>query len=597
MSNWDFRKERRHLVLGLLSFRYIRLWWTVGFVALVVLTAPAQLGTTARVSVSSTWQQGNGVTRSPSISADGRYVAFWSNAANLVPSDNNGYADVFVRDRQTGQTELVSVSSSGIEANGDCFLPSISADGRYVAFESSASNLVLADINATVDVFIHDRQTGLTAIVSVSSTGQQGNGNSSIPEISANGRYVAYQSSASNLAPGDANGAVDVFVHDCDAGETTRVSISSSDQQGNGDSYRPSISGDGRYVAFSSLASNLVLDDTNGTVDVFVHDRLTKTTERVSVSSIGQQATADCHFSSISTDGRYVAFHSNASNLVPGDTDGLDVFIRDRETSTTERVSDTYSGEPSNGGSYFAAISGDGRFVAFTSSASNLVPWDTHHISNVFVRDRLAGQTSLVSVSSSGLLGNCGSDNSAISLDGRFVGFDGCNTNLVAEDTNDAEDVFVHQIDSGPGWGDAEVNLAGQLKPDSYSGAMPASLMFEFRNQGETTPFDTRTATIAPDGTYTVTAYARQMDASVKTLSWLRRTIPTDARSGSVSGLDMTFDIGDANENNSVDLFDLNAVFTAYGDSGGPADVQGDGVVDLRDLNIIFLNFGLFGDP
>jgi|GEM_PF-1585857 len=223
-----------------------------------------------RVSVASGGTQGNGDSGCPSISADGRYVAFQSYASNLVPGDTNGTWDVFVHDRLTGQTTRVSVASDGTQGNGDSECPSISADGRYVAFASLASNLVPGDTNGTWDVFVHDRLTGQTTRVSVASGGAQGNSGSWCPSISADGRYVAFQSYASNLVPGDTNGVLDVFVHDRLTGQTTRVSVASDGTQGDSYSFGSSISADGRYVAFSSLASNLVPGDTNDKPDIFV---------------------------------------------------------------------------------------------------------------------------------------------------------------------------------------------------------------------------------------------------------------------------------------------------------------------------------------
>jgi len=223
-----------------------------------------------RVSVASDGTQGNDNSWDPSISADGRYVAFFSHASNLVPGDTNGKADVFVHDRVTGQTTRVSVASDGTEGNGYSWFPSISADGRYVAFESIASNLVPGDTNGVSDVFVHDRLTGQTTRVSVASDGTQGHSASDHPSISADGRYVAFESFASNLVPGDTNGKRDVFVHDRLTGQTARVSVASDGTQGNGDSIYPSISADGRYVAFVSGASNLVPGDANGNIDVFI---------------------------------------------------------------------------------------------------------------------------------------------------------------------------------------------------------------------------------------------------------------------------------------------------------------------------------------
>ncbi len=352
-------------------------------------------GTTERVSVSSTGAEANGTSYAPAISADGRFVAFRSDATNLVPGDTNGVSDAFVRDRMTGTTERVSVSSAGAEANGTSYAPAISADGRFVAFSSDATNLVGRDTNAAVDVFVHDRLTGTTKRVSVSSTGVQANDDSFAgfaPAISADGRFVAFSSDATNLVPGDTNGQTDVFVRDrcltngvpvagCTA-KTERVSVSSSRAQGNGDSSTPVLSADGRLVAFASEADDLVIGDTNHAFDVFVHDGMTGMTERVSVDSTGAQANAASieHFCpALSADGRFVAFESDATNLVPGDTNGTtDVFVRDRLAATTDRVSVDSAGAQANDRSDFPAISADGSVVAFVSTASNLVPDDTN---------------------------------------------------------------------------------------------------------------------------------------------------------------------------------------------------------------------------
>ena len=351
--------------------------------ALISTPSLAGLGDTERVSVSSSGDQGDLASATAydrCFSADGRYVAFESSSSNLVPGDTNGTRDVFVHDRVTGGTERVSVSSSGGQGNDWSDSPSISADGRYVAFYSRASNLVAGDTNAVADIFVHDRVTGGTERVSVSSTGEQGDG--AWPSISADGRYVAFYSSASNLVPGDTNGAFDVFVHDRVTGETIRVSVSSSGVEGNSMSGLPTISADGRYVAFHSIASNLVPGDTNSGFDVFVHDLVTGETERVSVSSAGEESNDGSVYSyglAISSDGRYVAFPSNASNLVPGDTNGkIDVFVHDRVTGATERVVVSSSGEQGNDHSAFASISADGRYVAFQSEATNLTTGETN---------------------------------------------------------------------------------------------------------------------------------------------------------------------------------------------------------------------------
>ena len=314
------------------------------------------------------------------VSGDGRYVVFSSFASNLVAGDTNGFLDVFVRDRRTSVTRRVSIGAAGAQANGESFHPVISGDGRYVAFPSFASNLVAGDTNGFQDVFVRDRGTRVTRRVSVGLGGAQANDTSYEPAISADGRYVAFFSNATNLAAGDTNDTrVGVYVRDRKTQVTRRVSVGLGRPQANSDCHEPAISGDGRYVAFSSLASNLVAGDTNETCDVFVRDRTTQVTRRVSVGPGGAQANGGSGAPSISADGRYVAFYSNASNLVAGDTnETADVFVRDRKTQVTRRVSVGPGGAQANNVSCIPAISADGRYVAFYSIASNLVAGDTN---------------------------------------------------------------------------------------------------------------------------------------------------------------------------------------------------------------------------
>jgi Tol biopolymer transport system component len=405
-------------------------------------------GTIERVSVDSAGSQGNASSFKPSISADGRFVAFASGANNLVPGDTNRSEDVFVHDRRTGTTERVSVDSAGTEGNGPSLDPAISADGRFVAFDSSATNLV-AEYTPT-GLFVHDRQTGTTERVSVNSAGVQGNGGSANPALSADGRFVAFQSYATNLVPGDTNGVTEVFVRDRQTGVTERVSVDSAGIEGNDLSIWPALSGDGRFVAFISFATNLVPVDTNGVADVFVHDRQTGVTERVSVDSAGTQGDGSSSGApTISTDGRFVSFWSWATNLVPGDTNGVaDVFVHDRQTGVTARVSVDSAGNQENSSSVNPnirpSISADGRFVAFASSASNLAAGDTNGWQDVFVHDRQTGLTERVSVDGAGTEGNDSSAYTAISADGRFVAFTSAAFNLVPGDTNWSADVFVH---------------------------------------------------------------------------------------------------------------------------------------------------------
>jgi Tol biopolymer transport system component len=404
---------------------------------------------TARVSVSSHGTQSTTGfsygSSSPSISGDGRFVAFESDANNLVSGDSNGHGDVFVRDRKTHRTARLSVSSHGTQGNDGSSSPSISANGRFVAFASDASNLVGGDSNGYSDVFVRDRKTHRTVRVSVSSHGTQGNIDSGSPSISANGRFVVFESDDSNLVGGDRNDARDVFVHDLKTHRTARITVSSHGSEGNFGSGAPSISADGRFVAFSSLANNLIGDGSNDPFGgVFVRDRKTHRTILVSVSSHGTQGNGYSDAPSISANGRFVAFTSDASNLVGGDSNGHgDVFVRDRRTGRTARLSLSTHGTQGNGGSSAASISGDGRFVAFASLASNLVGGDTNDRPDVFVRDRKTGRTARLSVSSDGTQGNLNSASPSISGDGRSVAFASDASNLVGGDSNDSADIFV----------------------------------------------------------------------------------------------------------------------------------------------------------
>ncbi len=406
--------------------------------------AAARAQTTTRVSVATDGTQANNRSYSTSISGDGHIVAFDSLASNLISGDTNGTWDVFVHDSQTGQTIRVSVAADGTEGNDASLVGSISADGRFVAFSSLASNLVPGDSNGSEDVFVCDRQTGQIRRVSIATDGTQGNSASIWPYMSPDGRFVAFTSSAFNLCPGDTNNNQDAFVHDIHTGQTSRLSISIDGTQGNHGSRSGSISADNRFVAFSSYASNLVPNDTNGRYDAFIHDRQTGQITLVSVATSGTQGNGHSLGPEISADGRFVGFHSAASTLVPGDTNGKeDMFLHDRQTGQTTLVSVATSGAQGNGDSYIGSISADGRFVAFQSYASNLVPGDTNADPDVFVHDRQTGQTTRVSVATDGTEGDSGSGVASISANGRFVAFLSYASNFVPGDPNGRGNIFV----------------------------------------------------------------------------------------------------------------------------------------------------------
>jgi Tol biopolymer transport system component len=399
--------------------------------------------TIERVSVNGSGIQGNFFSTFSAISADGRYAAFASGADNLVSDDTNTTYDIFVYDRRTDTIERVSVNASGTQGNDLSDEPAISADGRYVAFYSQATNLVAGDTNGCEDIFVCDRQADTIERVSMNASGTQGNAFSLSPAISADGRYVTFMSDATNLVAGDTNAAWDIFVFDQMTDTIERVSISGGGTQGNAASNDAAISADGRYVAFDSYATNLVAGDTNAAWDIFVYDQQADTIERVSVSGSGIQGDDGSIIPSISSDGRYVAFESAATNLAPGDTNGIsDIFVYDRQTDTIERVSVDGSGIQGNANSRDPAISSDGRYVTFMSDATNLAPGDTNGVSDIFVYDRQTGTIGRVSVDGSGIQGNGGSRDPSISSDGRYVTFRSAASNLVAGDTNGWDDIF-----------------------------------------------------------------------------------------------------------------------------------------------------------
>jgi Tol biopolymer transport system component len=313
----------------------------------------------------------DGSSSSPSLSADGRFVAFTSAASNLVPDDTNALPDVFVHDRLEGVTVRVSVDGRGREADGASGEAVISSDGRSVAFTSSATNLVEADTNEAADVFVHDLDSGITELVSAAEDGVQSSDPSGAPSISADGRTIAFVSGA-GLDADHAGGGV--FVRDRAARSTTWIA----------EGVRPAISGDGRWVAFVSDHA------------VHLHDRDTGTTERVAVDAAGAPANADSDWPAISADGRTIAFHSLATNLVPDAHAGWDVYVHEIGTRRTDLVSVDSGGTPANASSFFPRLSADGSLVAFTSIAGNLAREgddSEDHAWSLYVRDLTAATT------------------------------------------------------------------------------------------------------------------------------------------------------------------------------------------------------------
>jgi Tol biopolymer transport system component len=381
---------------------------------------------TSLVSVTVDGTPAAGTSGRPSISADGRFVAFASTATNLVRGDNNGVTDIFVRDRQTGVTTRVSVSSAGAEANGVSGSPSISADGRYVVFESRATNLVSGDTNGFQDIFLRDLVTGQTTRVNSPSPWTQANGDSGSPVISADGTHIAFDSVAGNIWGSDANGVSDVFELERGNSWINRISVDANFREADGPSWGPSISADGLRVAFTSDADNLNLrPDTNQASDVFVHDGAWGTF-MASRAFDAKQGNGTSLNPSISADGRYIVFESYATNLVLGDTNGRpDLFTARAEYwDTIRRVNVDPNGAVAGGNiGPRASISADGRYVAFSSGEDGLAANDTNGTWDVLVRDTVNGTTSLASAAGSGTPGDNFSDEPAISSDGSHVAF------------------------------------------------------------------------------------------------------------------------------------------------------------------------------
>jgi Cadherin-like/Domain of unknown function (DUF4114) len=418
-----------------------------GFTVTDGTTTTATSGSTTRISVSSDGTQGNDLSGTDtastisfvknSISADGRYVAYESLASNLVTGDSNGKSDIFVYDRQTNTNQLVSLANNGDRGNNSSIHPVISADGRYVTFESSATNLVAGGTKQP-NIFVRDLQSGTTELVSVNSSGVESNFGSIRSSISADGRYVTFLSFSPNLIPGNTSSSAtsgNVFIRDRQAGTTKLVSADANGNAGNSLSSTDSlasISADGRYVAFDSGASNLVAGDTNNLRDIFVRDLQTNTTQRVSIDNSGNQLNTSSSNPVITADGKSVTFNTAANNtvrdtisvrdlvagtttvavtdngsagLIPGaglstsadgrfinyiglnsTSNGYALKIYDRQS----KVTDESLSVPFTSTAPFLAgysISANGQFVSF-ASGSPLVTGDTNNVGDVFVRDR-----------------------------------------------------------------------------------------------------------------------------------------------------------------------------------------------------------------
>ena len=434
--------------------RRTSLLFAVCVLAMPLAVPPATAEGRADVELLSTsveGSSGNGLSFRASVSADGTRAAFFSYATNLVAGDTNGLSDVFLRDRRTATTTLISRSVDGGPSNGHAYGPMVTRDGRHVVFESTASNLVPGDEGDTSDIFVHDVQTGATTLVSRGLDGEPSNGSSWFGVPSPDGTVVAFWSAASNLVPGDGNGGWDVFVHDLRARSTERVSLDSAGGQAQHwfffpECY-PAVSAGGAQVAFCSEAE-LTDDDVNGSRDVYVRDRAAGVTTLESAGKGGVASNGWSSHPSITPDGRFVSFWSAASNLVPGDANGQwDVFVRDRDTNETERISVASDGLEGTALSdaNSQALSDDGRYVAFESLSGELRGSEDSSRSFVYIHDRLSRTTHAVTPTDA--TPAIGSQWASITPDGSSVVFESDAATLVGNDANNDWDVFAATSD------------------------------------------------------------------------------------------------------------------------------------------------------
>lgn len=441
------------------SFRILAAALVVGATLSVASAQCEPGGGLDRVSRGLDGQASNERSLLPAISGDGCVIAFKSYASNLVENDTNEKVDVFAFDRRADSVERVparpATGSSG-NPNDNSFPPGLNFDGTIVAFASLSNNLTGSnettpgDINTDADVFVYDRLAQQTSVLTLREDGELGGGAPDLPpSLSGDGRFVAFSASSNKIVGNDFNEAYDVFVYDRDTGATELISVATTGSDAGKAAKLASnggvISADGCVVAFYSDAPNIVAADRNDVRDVFVRNRCSGESERISVASDGSEGNAASQAGGfqpgISGDGQLVVFASDASNLDAGDDNGLsDVFLRDRSSATTRRLSKATNGESANGGSEYPAISADSRFVAFQSAASNLVDGDNNGFSDIFVVEVATGAIRRLSVPGSEPNGN--SSAPQLNADGTVVVFQSDADNLTDDDGNGFTDIF-----------------------------------------------------------------------------------------------------------------------------------------------------------
>jgi hypothetical protein len=413
-----------------------------------VFAYDARSGSTRLVSIDSTGtKSAAGTSRDPIVSADGRFVAFTSDAGDVVSTPVSRNGDVYLRDLQTSTTALVSVNRGGDRGgNGASNVLGMSSDGMTILFLSEATDLVsLSDSNDQKDIFARDMRTGVTQLVSINRYGDGTPSSDSFHgTISANGRYVAFANIANNVLPNDSNTSSDIFLRDLAAGRTILVSANPASQPSNRGAFRPSLSADGSMIAFDSISSDLTANDANGNdSDIFLRNVSTNTTTLVSLNLNGTTTSGDSFSPQISANGQFVTFVSPVANLVANDTNGVtDAFVRDLQAGRTILLNTSSTGQPGNGGSTDPRISANGRLAVFLSLATNFGYSDTNGQLDVFLKDIVSGALTLVSATPTGVAGNAAAARPRISEDGRVVVFESAASNLVPGDSNARTDIF-----------------------------------------------------------------------------------------------------------------------------------------------------------
>ncbi len=399
---------------------------------------------------------GDGDSQKPSISDNGRYIVYQSRATNLVTDKTTSRSDIFLYDRNTKMTTRINLAYDGSEANSSSYNPQISADGTVIAFSSTSSNLIDDDTEGLEDIFVYDRSDGTITRVSVNSDDEAGDDDSTYPDISDDGRYIVFQSSSSNLDDEDDNGRINIFRHDRQTGKTIRVNYDFLGDISDHDCTYPVISDNGRYVAFQTYSALTPCDDNNDS-DIFLRDINEKTTTLTSVTTYGCVANNNSYHPSMSGEARYIAFSTYSTDLeIEDDTNHQqDVYIRDRQEMTTERVSISTNGEEGDGRSvgYGGNISSDGRYVVFSTNSSNLIDNDGNGGYDVYARDRTTQMTTREGVGhywQQGT-GDPPANTTVISANGKYIVFDSSSSGIVSGDNNGDWDIFIRDyLWSGP---------------------------------------------------------------------------------------------------------------------------------------------------